>query len=459
MLQIHDFPKQIQTCVTNLINLLREQISQSNIPINNEDKLRLNLLNSQLSISLEKYNTMASSREFDNQKDDGYYSTISNKIEVNREKIVNDIYLSSESRVKRYNQLFDFINSNLKDIGNLLQQSLSNKYDKNITNSSNKDDLYNSHNINNINIENLKTDTHDPNNLSFYNQKGMERIEEVTSILTLLNSSKTKTIDINNIPSVCYSVCDFNESDIDEFNFNAKKNKGNALKKTHTKGKDIPTLNEYMNVCNPKEQINILPQAKIGYSSILNSIKYEEIGDSASFLKLEFNEKTLIKETEKEFEKNIINLSPIKKVIVDESFGGITINIEYGVENKNQLIEVTEVLDEITSIIDFNNFSVIGELEKTIQFQYENTNNQKDNNNMILVNGKNNDITINFQNDMMTQVNNCNSPNRASIQIPHNPYVNANTKLSCNQNLKKALEELLKSQVSELSSFIYFFYL
>jgi len=207
--------------ITNLNNLLLKQNERTitnNINYNlfGDNAIKIKNLDNQLNINKAPSSQSNKLSSINNNSDinrisqinqlnqlNQFTSTSSNSHipNIDKENITNDIYLSSENRVKRYNILFNFINENLKDINTIFTQSITNN--KNIMDTdstkikTDTNDVYgisNGDNGNNGNNEFYGLNDKNNDGLSFFKDRSMDKIDEITSILTLFNTTKTKIV-------------------------------------------------------------------------------------------------------------------------------------------------------------------------------------------------------------------------------------------------------------------------
>ncbi len=333
--------EQILNCISNLNTLLKQQSSSGSSGSTNfkeEDIKKIDALNSQLNtakpLSNEKGNNHSMYR---NQK--------MLSLEIDKDNITNSIYINSDNRIIRYKMLFNFIKDSVKDINVIISQSVQN-FNLSAQKASPLS-AYNNYNgglkqVSRVdtspNIEYLKTDANDPNNLSLLKDQSMERIEEVTSILTVVNSSKTK-INIHQ-----ESNCDF-DSDLNEFE-NRKESKKEEYKESQEREhernvkKEIPSLRGYNNICKGVASTgegginSCVPTTKIVYGPVaesIHSICFDD--DKSSFLRINVdipnNKKDFGRflDFNEEFKENNINVSPIRtKHLIDDSIGILMLN-------------------------------------------------------------------------------------------------------------------------------------
>ena len=394
-----------------------------NTQLNNSNKIKLAISSTRNGTPIENKYINKSEAEVEEEEAE------SNNI--NKEHIANNIYITSENRVRQYHLLFDFISSNLKDMNQIFKNSQSNVYINNNINVYEKPIVKNQSNNEDINnIENLKTDFNEPdfnnlnninnlnnnnnmnnniNNFSFLRENSLEKIDEVTSILTMFDNTiaLVKQAQVHNL-----SNCDFNCSDIDEFNSNlikySKQNVKIDKNNQNTNNKDNcnnPKFNENIFEHNLQNNIQFLPKnlTTADVNPIVNPNHRKSLNctDGSLLLKVELsdfkhdnNERYLNDINDINYFKNKHHLSPIKMLLNNESIGGITFNFSLdnrdvahkesklelnteakNKENKEENKEVNNdlVVTNKTSIIDFDYFSDIGDLDKTVK-EYSNLN-------------------------------------------------------------------------------------
>ena len=217
---------------------------------------------------------------------------------IEKENITNDIYICSDNRVKRYKVLLEFINSNLKDINTLFMQSLTKNNNNNNTNS-NSNNILNSNNISNYNSNNNKNNNINNNlimhttncdtsrnkdnreykeiaenqdnllkiepfnNLSLFRDPSLDKVDELNSLLTLLNCTKTKILGYN----AAESNCDYNDQDFNEFN--------------------LKTANFNVNIKNSPIKVN--PHLNLNFNDLISLAKNKKDHQNPSLAKTGLN--------------------------------------------------------------------------------------------------------------------------------------------------------------------------